>query len=105
MTQFTIPGNPWLYKYWKKRLEKSQRMVKKYENTVVDIISITMPTASSMLIKFNTTNNGKKYELILQGRYHELYKKQQEGDSVKLEDIELEALIRLNLDSAYQINE
>ena len=58
-----------------------------------------------MIIKFNTTNNGNKYELVVQGKYRDLYKKQDSEGTISAEDVQAEIIIRSNFNIAYQINE
>ncbi len=105
MTTFRIEGNSLKYKFWKRRLEAAQRRVRQYEDTVVDISSVLFPTPSLMVIKFSTTNNGNKYELVTQGKYAQQYKKSADGETITAGEVNAQAIIMNNLDDAFQINE
>ena len=104
MSTFTITGSPFRHKIWSKILEKSQRMVRRYQDTTVDITTVVVPTPSTLIIKFSVTNTGKKYELVLQGTYAGLYKKYQDGEAINPSKINAEIVIRADFDNAYEIN-
>lgn len=105
MTQFTIQGNSWKYRKWKRRLDIAQRKVREYEDTVVDITTVLFPTPSLMVIKFTTTNNGNKYELTVQGKYASFYKEAQDGIEIQPEKVNAVVLINTRFDEAFQTNE
>ena len=104
MSTFTITGSPLRYKFWKKRMEKAQQMMLKYQNTVIDVTTVIVPTPSTMIIKFSVTNTGKKYELVMQGSYAPLYKKFQDGEAISPDKINAEVVIRAEFENAYEIN-
>ena len=58
-----------------------------------------------MVIKFTTTNNGNKYELVTQGKYAPQYKKAADGEAITAEEVNAQAIIMNHLDDAFQINE
>jgi hypothetical protein len=100
----TIPGKPLLYSFWKKINEYSYRCVKKCEDKSIDISSILLPTSSTMIIKFTVLNTGKKYELVIQGKYSEYYKKVQEGEHISPDSVNAQLLVRSFIHEAYEIN-
>lgn len=105
MATFKIEGSDLKFKYWKRKLERAQRKVREYEDTVVDISAVLFPTPSLMVIKFTTTNNGNKYELVTQGKYAPQYKKAADGEAITAEEVNAQAIIINHLDEAFQINE
>lgn len=104
MSSFKIQGSPIRFKFWKWLNNLSTNKMKKYQDVVIDITNILLPTPSTMIIKFTIVNTSKKYELINQGRFSELYKKQSDGEAITSLDINTENIITSNLKYAYEIN-
>ena len=100
---FTIKGSPRAYSIWKKINDISAKKLKRNEDSVIDINTISLPTPSLLLIKFTTINTGKKYELVFQGKYSEIYKKISEGFEVS-ELVSAKELIKDNIKNAFEIN-
>lgn len=106
MASFKITGQPLLYRFWQWRLERAQRKARKYEDITIDISNVLLPTPSTMIIKFTNLNKNKKFELVLQGNYAEVFKKTRESEEGVTPDlVNAEAIIRQQISQAYIINE
>lgn len=98
-----IKGSPIRWRFWKWLNNLSNNKIKKYQDLVIDVTNILLPTPSTMIIKFTIVNTGKKYELINQGKFSELYKKQSDGEPI-INDVNCDIIINNNFNSAYEIN-
>lgn len=97
--QFKIMGNPGQNRFWKWVNRISQRKVKKTEDSVVDVKSVSFPSAYCILIRYEIINESSKYEIVIQGNYVAQYKAWKESGEVNLgilDDREVEILIRTN---------
>lgn len=103
MSNLTIKGSPIRWKLWRWINLLSVSKMKKHQDLVIDVTNIILPTPSTMIIKFTIINTGKKYELINQGRFSDLYKKQSEGESIN-KDVNFDIIISDNFKFAYEIN-
>lgn len=104
MSTFTIVRSPLKYRIWKRINEVSQKKLLKFQDLMIDVTNILVPTPSSMIIKFTVVNTGKRYELMLQGKYAEIYKETQDGEPIKPERVNAEIVIRSNMHCAFEIN-
>ena len=104
MSTFTIKGNRFLHKFWSRILKTAQKKTKKYQDRNIDISNILIPTPSTIIIKYSVIDTGKKYELVIQGKYPELYKKSQEGNTITSDDINAESIIRNDFKNGHEIN-
>jgi hypothetical protein len=91
---FKIKGKKSKHKFWSWIFKMAQKKVKESEEKVVNVISVTFPSAFCMLIRYEIINEGKKYEIVTQGDYQEVYKKWKESEETEVsETINVEALI------------
>ena len=100
MEQFTIKGSSLPHRIYSNILAYAQNKVRRYEDKVVDVISVKLPSAFCMVIRFSILNKNEKYEIVLQGQFAAAYKQQEEGKAI---DFNAEILIRENLKDAYKI--
>jgi hypothetical protein len=100
MEQFTLQGSSLPHRLYSRILAFAQARVRKYEDKVVDVVSVKLPSAFCMVIRFTILNKNEKYEIVLQGQFQSAYKQQEEGKPV---EYNTEILIRENLKDAYKI--
>ena len=97
--QFKIMGNPGKNRFWKWVNKFSQKKIKKTEDSVVDVKSVSFPSAYCILIRYEIINEPSKYEIVIQGNYVAQYKAWKEHEEVNfgiLDDREIEIIIRTN---------
>lgn len=104
MSSFKIVRSPIKYKIWKWINKISGDRVKQYQDLTIDVVNVILPTPSTMIIKFTAVNTGKKYELVNQGKFSELYRLQSEEGSVDKQLINTETIIRELFNTSYEIN-
>ena len=100
MEQFTLRGSSLHLRFHSRILAFAQAKVRKHEDKVVDVISVKLPSAFCMVIRFSILNKNEKYEIVLQGQFQNAYKQQEENQPM---DFNTEILIRENLKEAYKI--
>lgn len=99
----TIKRSRIRWRFWKWLNTLSTNKIKKYQDLVIDVTNVLLPTPSTMIIKFTIVNTGKKYELINQGRFSELYKKQSDGEQI-INDVNCDIIINDKFNNAHEIN-
>jgi hypothetical protein len=104
--QFKIIGNPVKNKFWKWISKIAQNKIKKTEDSIIDVKSVSFPSAYCILIRYEIINKSSKYEIVIQGDYVSQYKSWREQGEPSLgilEDKEVEIIIRNNLSSAKKV--
>ena len=91
--QFTIPGKTNRHKFWTWAFKVVQRKIKKTEPKTVNVISITFPSAFSLLIRYEIINTGQKYEIVLQGDFKKQFKEWKENQELDAHSVNAESII------------
>lgn len=95
--QFKIKGKKRMYGFWNWLSKLAQKKIKMTEDKTINVISVTFPSAFCLLIRYEVINDGKKYEIVLQGDYQEAYKAWKESDEVEIPDsVKVEYMIMAN---------
>ena len=97
--QFKIKGNPGKNRFWKWVSKIAQKKIKKTDDSIIDVKSVSFPSAYCILIRYEVINEASKYEIVIQGNYvqqFKAWKEQEEPPLGILDDREVEILIRSN---------
>lgn len=102
--QFKIMGKKRSNSFWNWLLKLAQKKIKATEEKIVNLISVTFPSAFCMLIKYEIINDGRKYEIVVQGDYQDAYKQWKESEEQIIpESVMVEHIIRDNHKHAKQV--
>lgn len=103
MEQFEITRNIFWYNIFKKLSEYFTKKMKNTESLVINPISVKLPTAHCMIIKFQVVNKNEKYEIIRQGNWKKWYSEMATNSDKIPSDMNIEMAIRHNMHNAYKI--
>lgn len=102
--QFKIMGKKRSNSFWNWILKLAQKKIKATEEKIVNLISVTFPSAFCMLIRYEIINDGRKYEIVMQGDYQDAYKQWKESEEQTIpENVMVEHIIRDNHKHAKQV--
>lgn len=105
MEQFQISRKPLKNKIYKKLVEYFTKKVKETESLTIDPVSVKLPTAHCLIIRFSVPNKGEKYELTIQGDWRTWYAELANNpDLEKPTELNIEMVIRARYKDAYKIN-
>lgn len=95
--QFKIEGKKVAFSFWNWLYKLSQKKIKKTEDKTINLISVVFPSAFCLLIRYEVINDGRKYEIALQGDYQDAYKTWKESDENETPDaVNVEWIIKEN---------
>lgn len=103
--QFKIKGKKRAYGFWNWVLATAQKKIKKTEDKTINVISVTFPSAFCLLVRYEVINDGKKYEIVLQGDYQDAYKQWKDSEETEIpEAVKVEWMITENHQAAKQVS-
>lgn len=103
MEQFEIPKSLFWNRIYRKLADYFNKKVRETENLVINPISVKLPTAHCMVIKFHIVNKNEKYEIVRQGDWKKWYPELTNNPDKIPSDMNIEMAIRHNISVAYKI--
>jgi len=96
--QFKIAGKRTRNRFWQKVLKIAQSKVRKSEDNVIDVKSVSFPSPYCILVRYDVLNKNEKYEIVIQGDYISQYKewRDMEEPQFGLDERQTEIIIRSN---------
>ena len=102
--QFTIQSNKSnMHQFWLWLAKIIQKKIKKTEPKTINVISVTFPSAFSLLIRYEIINTSQKYEIILQGDFKKQFKEWKENQELSAPSVNVESIINEHHKNSTQV--